>query len=210
MKIVKKLLITIGSLSACTSSLAHGDHAVAASFFNGFLHPLTGIDHLLAAFAIGLIAANLARSRPSSRVSLFPFIAFLSTALLGSAFGTQDGALTLKMEWLVVASLLVFGVSLTLNHGSVVGRQMLIAILAACSLFGFAHGYVHTAGLASSAGLIEYELGWLIATALIHATGFAVSTLLLRNYLFIQRSAGALIALTGVALSATLMGITVI
>lgn len=206
----KKLLVLTFALTFGGTCYAHDGYGNTANFFSGFLHPFNGLDHLLAAFAVGLIAANLTRSQLPSRVAMLPSIAFLSSALLGSAFGTQSGAFAPGMEWLVIGSLVFFGAILMINRG-----HMLILILTACGLFGFAHGYVHTAELASSVksveyALIEYELGWLIATTLIHATGFVVSAMLLRNYQTIQRLAGALIALTGLVLSAALMGVSAI
>lgn len=222
MNILKKSLAFCLALAACSVGYAHDGHSASISFFSGFFHPLTGIDHLLVALSVGLIAANLLRSNRSGRLALLPLIAFLSSALLGSALGVQGVGLALTMEWLIVSSLVFFGAVLAWNRGTVIGHQdknnMLALIMAACALFGFAHGYVHTAELATDAALtasapyalLEFELGWLISTALIHVSGFAVSIKFFRKHLIVQRVAGTAIALTGVALSAALMGVTAI
>lgn len=222
MNILKKSLAFCLALAACSVGYAHDGHSASISFFSGFFHPLTGIDHFLVAFSVGLIAANLSRSNRSGLVASLPLLAFLSSALLGSALGVQGVGFALTMEWLIISSLVFFGAVLAWNRGIVIEHphkdNMLALILAACAVFGLAHGYVHTAELATgntllastAYALMEFELGWFISTALIHVSGFAVSIMLLRKHLIVQRVAGAAIALTGVALSAALMGFTAI
>lgn len=53
-------LTTLVVLSIAQSALAHTGHDAhtAGGFAAGFLHPITGIDHLLAMVAVGLLAVR--------------------------------------------------------------------------------------------------------------------------------------------------------
>ena len=46
-------------LPATAPALAHPGAGTAFSIESGFLHPLGALDHLLAMFAVGLLAAQL-------------------------------------------------------------------------------------------------------------------------------------------------------
>ncbi|MGB2657194.1 MAG: HupE/UreJ family protein, partial [Pseudolabrys sp.] len=43
---------------APAAALAHPGHDGAGGLVNGFFHPLTGIDHVLAMIAVGVLAAQ--------------------------------------------------------------------------------------------------------------------------------------------------------
>ena len=51
---MKKIALTFALLFAPTFAFAHPGHGEVHTFAGGLSHPFTGLDHLLAAFAIGL------------------------------------------------------------------------------------------------------------------------------------------------------------
>src|ERR1700720_5049662 len=53
------LLILASALIAPSTVLAHNPAGVAVGFASGFMHPLTGIDHILAMVAVGIWGAQL-------------------------------------------------------------------------------------------------------------------------------------------------------
>ena len=53
------ILATLAFASMAGAAEAHVGHGVTMGFANGFLHPLSGIDHILAMVAVGLFAVNL-------------------------------------------------------------------------------------------------------------------------------------------------------
>jgi urease accessory protein len=55
-KISKFTLAASLILLASAPALAHPGHGTEPSFMSGFLHPLSGIDHILAAVATGALA----------------------------------------------------------------------------------------------------------------------------------------------------------
>src|SRR5256885_1793887 len=65
-----------------TAAWAHPGHGAAVGFVQGFVHPVTGIDHVLAMIAVGLFAANL-----GGRALWAVPLAFVSVMALGGALG---------------------------------------------------------------------------------------------------------------------------
>ena len=59
---VASLAGAVGVLLAASPAGAHTGHPVSGAG-DGFLHPLTGPDHLLAMVAVGIVAATMARGR---------------------------------------------------------------------------------------------------------------------------------------------------
>jgi urease accessory protein len=177
--------------AAATPALAHTGLEHATSFSTGFLHPLTGPDHVLAMVAVGLWAGvNGGRA-----VWAWP-VAFVSLMLVGGALGMMG--ITLPMvEPGILASVIVLGLLvLTAAHVPVVVGALLVGV------FAILHGYAHGAELPTEAAAISYSAGFALATALLHAAGLGIAYLSAREGgTLIVRAAGGLVAACGVALA---------
>ena len=88
-------------LAFSVPALAHPGHGTD-SFQAGFLHPLTGLDHLLMLTGAGVLSAL------SGRKLLLP-LATLGMMLAGAVAGSLLGGFS-GMEMLIIASLAVCGV----------------------------------------------------------------------------------------------------
>ena len=56
----KQVVFTLLALSAFSGAAeAHTGHGATMGFAAGFLHPLSGLDHLLAMVTVGLLAARM-------------------------------------------------------------------------------------------------------------------------------------------------------
>jgi urease accessory protein len=152
------------ALFAAPLALAHPDHAETATFMDGFLHPLTGFDHLLAMLAVGLWSAGLHQGQPSKAQLTLP-AAFVGFLLMGIALGNSSFVLP-GSEQMIAASLLVLGLA-----AAVAKRIPQAAAIAIVSLFAVLHGYAHGAELGNHLSAI---LGITLATALLHITGLAL------------------------------------
>ncbi|MGA8005121.1 MAG: HupE/UreJ family protein, partial [Burkholderiales bacterium] len=97
--------ITVGLLLASISgaAAAHPFHGVAAGAAAGFLHPFTGLDHLVAMVAVGMWAAQL-----GGRAHWMVPGAFLGAMLAGGILGFA-GLVPPFAEQMVAASGLVLG-----------------------------------------------------------------------------------------------------
>ena len=159
---------------------------------NGFAHPFSGLDHLLAMFAVGLWAAQ----HRGRAVWLIP-LTFVSVMALGGGLGLT-GAYLPGVELGIALSVLVLGgliATATLLKPS--WSVWLVGLFALC------HGYAHGHEMPASVGAIPFSLGFILATLLLHGMGIAAGFSFQKQPLAI-RFAGATIALCSVCLFAGL------
>ena len=142
---------------------AHPGHDVVATFWSGLLHPLTGLDHLLAMLAIGLWSAFRA-PRPVLQLPLL----FVAGAALGTCLGLA-GVVDGRVEIAVAASLIPLGAALLMKMRA--GR---IAALIAVALCGLLHGGANGRELAQGLSTSDAFAGFLFGTALLHGLGAAL------------------------------------
>lgn len=156
----RAICFTAVALLAAGPALAHPGHEAS-----GFLHPFTGLDHLLAMVGVGLWAALLAERKPAMGV-LVP-TAFLVMMAIGAAAGFAGIKLPL-VEAAILASVFVIG-------GLIIGavRLPVAWAMAVVGLFAAFHGYAHALE-APSIGAGRYILGFLAATALLQGAGLAL------------------------------------
>jgi urease accessory protein len=139
---------------------AHDVAAASFSFAGGFLHPLGGIDHLLAMFAVGLLAAQLG-GRALWLLPVTFVLVMMAGALLGFAAFDLPG-----VEHAIALSL----ITIALPAAFALSMPPLVAALY-IGVFGLFHGHAHGSELPPGGEVISYVAGFATATALIHAAG---------------------------------------
>jgi urease accessory protein len=167
-------------------------HSHGGTFLSGFLHPLTGLDHLAAMVAVGLWSALAARRAWPDL--LWAPLGFAAMLLAGALLGLQGVALP-AVEPMIAASLLVIGL-LVLTRWRVPG----IAAAALVGVFAVFHGLAHGYELAGDANALPVVAGMLAATLLLHAAGVAAGWALRHANVWVPRLAGAGVAVFGLAL----------
>ena len=137
---------------------AHPGHGAETGGIGwGFAHPFTGLDHLLAALTVGMLAAL---SRRASLAAVF-----LIAGVLGGFAGAKMGAFT-GLETMLAISVLVLGFALALHkHVAQSAAFILVAIGAAM------HGWAHGSQAAGSMSIVGICTG----TASLVALGGAVA-----------------------------------
>lgn len=151
---------------APTAAFAHTGHGDTSGFWHGFLHPIGGLDHVLAMLAVGVFAYAL-----GGRALWLVPLSFVG--MMGAGFLLGVSGISLPFAELVIALS-----GLVIGGAAVFGRRMPIA--AAMSLVGaFAvfHGIAHGAEMPADAASLDYALGFVAATLLLHATGIAATLL---------------------------------
>jgi urease accessory protein len=168
---------------------AHPGHA-ELGFLAGFAHPLGGLDHLLAMVTVGVLAALI-----GGRALWLVPASFLAAMVVGAGLGLQTG-LPL-VEPVILASVIVLGAAVA--AGATMGAGVAMALAAAFALF---HGAAHGAEMPAAMSTLAYGLGFVAATAALHATGIALARLAERVGAgrMALRGAGGLVAAAGVAL----------
>jgi urease accessory protein len=135
---------------------AHAVGNSVAGFAAGFLHPLTGLDHLLAMVSVGIWGAELG----VPALWLLP-IAFPLIMAVGGALGVVGVPLP-GSEFLVALSVLVLGAFV------VYGRRVPLAVaLVVVGVFAIAHGHAHGTELPAAADPFAFTIGFVGATGLL-------------------------------------------
>ena len=178
-------------LLLCFPSLAsaHPQTGGIGGFVSGFLHPLTGLDHIVAMVAVGLWGAFLGAPAMWLLPVIFPMVMAFGGALgiLGVPLpGTETGiALSGVLLGLAVAS---------------AARPPLWVAGTLVGVFAVFHGHAHGAELPHAANAFTYAVGFVLATGLLHLTGIAFG--LLTRYPWgslLVRTGGGVIACVGFA-----------
>lgn len=157
-------LLVLGLWS--TAAVAHGGTGLAGGFLTGFMHPLSGLDHMLAMIAVGLWGAFLGRPLIAALPMLFP---------LGMVVGGALGMLAAPMppvEIGIAASVLTLGLMILLAV-----RAPVAIACAVVAVFALFHGYAHGQELPSAADPVGYSAGFVVSTGLLHLAGIALGTL---------------------------------
>jgi urease accessory protein len=143
------VLAVAGLLVLPPALSAHSGHGLEAGFWEGLLHPFTGLDHMLALVVIGLWAAQMGGTR-RAWVPLVALAGLLSGALM--ALASRN---TVLAEAGIIASLLLAGVLVAL------AVRPPLAVTAFCVAgFVLIHGYAHGLEVALSHHF-GYWLGFL-------------------------------------------------
>ena len=174
---------------------AHTGAAVVFSFSSGFFHPLGGFDHLLAMFAVGLLAVQLG----GRAIGLVPG-AFLAMTVVGALIGLTGFELS-GVEFGITVSTVAIALPVALALG------MPAALAMACvGFFALFHGFAHGAELPVDAYAAPYVAGFVLATAIIHGAGVATGMAIGRVEAFRRahglRTVGAVVAIAGIGLAA--------
>lgn len=189
-----KATLGVAACTLCSWASAHTgvDAHSTPGFLTGFEHPLGGLDHMAAMVAVGLWSALAAR-RAGTELLWGP-LGFASMLLAGAMLGLQGIALP-AVEPMIAASLLVIGLL-------VVSRLRLPRLATALLAGGFAvfHGVAHGLELAGDASAWQTLSGMLGATVLLHLTGLGLGWSLRHANIWLARSVGATVAVSGGAL----------
>ncbi len=181
----------LAAFSASTA-MAHTGHGSAAGFMAGFSHPLFGADHFLAMLAVGLWAGAI-----GGRATWLVPGAFVAAMVFGGVMGAQGIALP-AVELGIAFSVIALGALLAFNPSLPLAASMAIA-----AVFAVFHGHAHGSEMPVDASGLAYGAGFILATALLHATGLAAITALkIRLTPAALRITGGAVGVAGLALLA--------
>lgn len=174
------------SLANAHTGVGHVD-----GFAYGLAHPLGGLDHVLAMVMVGLFASQL-----GGRARWLVPASFVSVMVIGGALGLAGIAVPF-VELGIGLSIVVLGGVVAFNL-----RAGVAAAMALVGFFAVFHGFAHGAEMPESASGLAYGLGFVLATATLHAAGLGFGLLLdgkggARGALLV-RSLGAVAAVAGV------------
>jgi urease accessory protein len=147
-------------------AMAHVETAQAQGFLSGLMHPVSGMDHVLAMVAVGLWGAQLGVPALWLLPLTFPIV---------MAFGGLLGLLGTPLPGVeigIAASALLLGGAVLSGR-----RAPLWAAVTLVGLFAIFHGHAHGTELPPGQSGLLYSLGFVIATGCLHAIGIAIGAI---------------------------------
>ena len=155
--------VTASLMCLASPASAHSGTGLAGGFGSGFLHPLTGWDHLLAMVSVGLWGAILGRPLIVALPVIFP-----AMMVVGAFFGILHVPMP-PVEIGIAVSVLVLGSVIALGYRAPVWLACGIV-----ALFALFHGYAHGNELPSAADPVGYSTGFVLSTGLLHVCGIGI------------------------------------
>ncbi|HEX8323108.1 MAG TPA: HupE/UreJ family protein [Tepidisphaeraceae bacterium] len=184
------LLVVLLLAPLASAHVPHRDQSVQ----DGFLHPISGVDHVLAMVAVGLLAVGLKRNWLWALPATF-----VISMLVGATLGI--GGL-LAPSWLAEAGIAgsVFGFGLLIMLGAPLPPLMIAALTAA---FALCHGSAHAAEMTPDTSVAGFFAGFALSTLGLHAAGVGLGLLLGRSVpVAAVRACGMAMTVCGVLLFA--------
>jgi urease accessory protein len=191
-----KRLLQLALLTLClvpTTAFAHVGIGSTSGFIHGFMHPLSGLDHQLAMVLVGIFTYRLGGRAlwlvPLTFVSVMALGGFLGVARIPVPFVEVGIALSV----IVLGAIIAFGV-----------KAPVAVAMGVVGLFAIFHGHAHGSEMPLDVPGFEYAVGFMLATAVLHAVGIGIGFLIgMSSKTFgdnVYRVAGGLASVAGVAL----------
>jgi urease accessory protein len=177
------------ALSGAGVAHAHAQAGAAAGFATGFMHPISGLDHVLAMVAVGLWGAQLGAPALWLLPVTFPLV---------MAFGGLLGLLGAPLPGVEVG---IAGSAILLGLAVATERRpplVIAALLVGC--FAIFHGHAHGTELPPGESGLLHSIGFVVATGCLHLVGIGIGTLhRWRSGQLALRVGGACISVAGLA-----------
>ena len=175
-------------LMSSASALAHIIQGEAGGFGQGFEHPLTGADHFLAMFAVGIWGAQMGGRAVWALPVTFPLIMTVGGIVGMLGLPLPHVELGIALSILALGSAIAFG-----------WRPIEAVALILIGVFAICHGYAHGVELPNAADPADYAVGFVLATGMIHVLGVGVGLALNKPMEGrLSRALGAAIAVGGI------------
>src|SRR5215471_6704113 len=156
-------LALVATIALPTIASAHPGHDGTPGFIHGFLHPLGGIDHIIAMVAVGLLAARLGGR------ALWLVPASFVAAMTAAGLAASAGVALPYVEAGIAVSVVVLGAI------AVFGVAMPVAVaMGLVGFFAVFHGYAHGAEMPETVSGLAYGAGFVAATLMLHGMGIGL------------------------------------
>lgn len=157
-------LVIAGALWPASAAAHTGGSA--AGLLSGLLHPISGLDHVLAMVAVGIWGAQLG----APAIWILP-VTFPMVMALGGMLGLL-GIVVPGVEMGIGISALLLGI--------VVARELRPPLVLAAMLVAFFavfHGYAHGTELPAGQSGLLYSIGFVASTGSLHGCGIGLGVI---------------------------------
>jgi urease accessory protein len=190
-----RIILILAAVLLTGTAQAHVGVGDTHGFEHGFMHPISGFDHILAMVAVGLFAAHL-----GGRALYLVPLSFVTMMSVGGVLAMMGMPLPF-VEVGIGLSVVVFGIAVAAGLNLPVAAAMALV-----GVFAIFHGHAHGTEMPETASGFAYGAGFVVATAALHGLGvgigLAIGTLGKRYGDRVLRAAGSAVASVGIAILA--------
>ena len=176
--------MTIATLSFLPAfAFAHAGHdgiTMSQGFWAGLLHPIMGLDHLIALAALGILLSGLSLKKSIAMGSVF-----LGLMAMGF-YGVQSNLLNLGSG--MVEGFIIFSVGLSVTLlllSRVINIQL--GVLAVTS-FAIFHGMAHGVEVPAAMSANSFALGFMVSCIAVLSIGRLMATYATQSYMRIRNA----------------------
>lgn len=191
--------IALACAAAPELAAAHAQDGTAEGLVDGLLHPVLGLDHLVAMVAVGLWGAQLGQPLLVALPIAFPLMMTVG-ALLGLAgVPVPADELGVGLSAVALGLFVYFG-----------WRAPVWAAVSLVAVFAVFHGYAHGVALPEADNPLAYGVGFVAMTGMLHGVGILIGEVakVVRSGPKVMRGGGATVAAVGAAFAlAALAGV---
>ena len=159
-----RALLALLLIAVPTAALAHTGHGDTSGFSHGLMHPIGGLDHVLAMVAVGVFAYVL-----GGRALWLVPLSFVGMMAVGFLLGVGKVDVPFVELGIALSSIVIGGVAALGRPMPVVGAMALVGV------FAVFHGHAHGVEMPVDAAGLEFAAGFIVATALLHAVGIGAA-----------------------------------
>ncbi|QFR43601.1 HupE/UreJ family protein [Sulfurimonas xiamenensis] len=155
-----KMLLMLLSFSAL--AFGHTTTLESGGFGSGFLHPISGLDHILAMVGVGMVAFL------SQKKGYLLLVAFMGAMMLAAVIGFMGVEILFIEEGILLSIAVVFAL---IGYAKKISLNVIIAIIA---FFGMFHGFAHGSEF-QGRNFVTYMLGFSLTTLMLHLSGIVLA-----------------------------------
>lgn len=135
---------------------------------DGFLHPIKGVDHLLAMLSVGIVSAQIGGR------SIWTIPALFVLSMIAGGIVGLNHVLLPHVELGIALSVVALGLAIVFSPR----RNNVWLVMLFVAFFGALHGHAHGVEAPKTASPIFYSFGFVISTAVIHLVGVFIGYIL--------------------------------
>jgi urease accessory protein len=159
---MRKLPLIVLATLFPTVAFAHTGAGETSGLLLGLAHPFAGLDHIITMVAVGVLAVVVG----GHARCLLP-LSFIAMMVVGFLLGRMGVDVPLVELGIALSGIAIGG-------AAALGRQIPVAAaMALVGVFAIFHGHAHGSEMSAGANGLQYALGFVVATALLHLAGVA-------------------------------------
>jgi urease accessory protein len=160
---IKTIIFAFISLFLFSTSYAHNTGGIGIE--SGLIHPIFGLDHLLAMIAVGILGTQIG-SKSIWKLPLF----FVSFMILGGVLGIYNLQIPM-IESGIAFSVVGLGLMIFKQKNTILLSYVLI------SFFAIFHGNAHGLEIPQITYPAFYVLGFVLSTITLHISGILIKNI---------------------------------